>query len=245
MQLGVEAFLPTLEAALAQGIDLPEGPVEEQSKLAALIVAATVRKREVWRERRSMTYADAALMPKQPPAVRPDGGFSSWLISYEEQGAFLRAQLEHVTDKVVRVRDVLVPRELTSRPRLFGLESAIEELVPELLPEFLECKDLRSHGERTAYRGNTSAAAAPTFHGHHFGDAIEQGRKLVEDLCVVRGQLLGVNVRAFAWPLLWLRWPDEGRDQVGAQVVLLADKNYQLRAISGVELERRIEDASV
>lgn len=240
--VGVEAFIPTLDAAVKAGIALPSGPAVETSKLVALVVAATVRKREVWREDRMMTTADAERIPRQPPEVRNAGGFSSWLVSQREEGAFVRARLEHVTDKVVRIRDVLIPSELSSRPVLFGVESAIEELVPELLPDFLECKDLRTASERSAYRGTMGAVAAPKFHGHDFGDTIEQGRKMVEAMSLVRGQLLGVRVRAFAWPLLWLRWEAASYDQPGPQVVLLTDQNFQLRALTGTELRRRDEE---
>lgn len=242
---GVEAFIPTLDGAVKAGIALPDGPVREQSKLVALVVAATVRRRETWREDRKMTSDDAARIPKQPPEVRKEGGFSSWLVSQREDGGFVRAKLEHVTDKVVRIRDVILPTELSSQPVLFGVESAIEELVPELLPDFLECKDLRTVSERSAYRGTMSMQAAPKFHGHDFGDTIEQGRKMVEGMARVRGQLLGVQVRAFAWPLLWARWEDPGIGLQGAQVVLLADGQGQLRALTGTELQRRDEQRGV
>jgi hypothetical protein len=59
---------------------------------------------------------------------------------------------------------------------------------------------------QSAYRG-AGAVRAPEFHGHGFGDAIDRGVTASRELERYDG-VVRSDVRAYAFPFLWLRWTD-------------------------------------
>lgn len=224
--------LPTLEAARAAGLVRTDLAVAEAKQLAALLVIADVARREAWRETRMLSAADLVDVPTQAPPFAP-GVVRSWLVSRTPSGGSV---LEHVTDRTQRWRDVLLPSVLTDDRYLYGIESAIEALVPEEPAPAHECKDLRPTGAASAYRGSLSANAQPTFHGFDFADTIDRGKKAVLDLHRARGRVVSMRVRAFAWPLLLVRFQS---DDLHTTVVVVPDHLGGLHALSGAELAER------
>lgn len=229
--------LPTLDKARAEGL-LPKNlAVAETRKLAALVVVANLHRRETWRETRVLPR-DLPPLPRAAPAYAV-GTFRSWIVADAPTGGSV---IEHVTDRAQLYRDVIVPRELTDNPHLFGIESAIESLVPERIDPALECKDLRKTGASAAYRGALAADQQPTFHEFDFCDTIDRGRRDVEQLYRARGKVVQAGVRAFAWPLLHVRFVSEDPT---TQLVILPDANAVLHALTGAELEKREEARTI
>jgi hypothetical protein len=227
--------LPSLENARAADLLPRDLVVAEAKKLAALVVIADLCRRETWRETRALSEADQAELPQVAPPFFP-GTYRSWMVSRSPSGG---AVLEHVTDRVQHYRDVLVPQQLTDSPYLFGIESAVEALVPHLPEPAFECKDLRRTGTTSAYRGALSADDQPTFHEFDFADTIERARNEVLQLYRARGKVVQGMVRAFAWPLLHVRFTS---GEPSAQLVVLPDAAGVLHALTGAMLEEREED---
>lgn len=230
----VENYFATLERARALGLELPEGEPAAERKLAALVVLARVLSRETWQEERLLLEDDLRKLPRRVPPPATGGGFRSWIKAFDPSG---KAVLEHVTDKLAHHRFVLVPSELTTQKDYFGIGTAISEIAAETPVDTLECKDLRTIGVSTAYRGAKSGARErPTFHGYDFGDTPEQGKKTLESLFQGRGRTLEAGARAFAWPLCKLDWAG------GASALLLADPDGVLRVITPKDLAEREEE---
>ena len=107
------------------------------------------------------------------------------------------------------MRELYLPSHLPCYPGLFKLESAMEEAasMEQLPPEELRCHDLTGKIGGSAYRGG-SRVERPHFEGHDFGDTIDRA---LDQLKAFQGgfQIMRYEVRAYAWPLLRLRY--EGR----------------------------------
>lgn len=226
---GLRPFLPTLERAREAELIPSDPPVAEARRLVALLVVANLFRRERWRETKSLPPEEMRwLFTAEPPPL--PGSYRTWLVGRDAGG---RCQLEHVTDKIVAFRDVFVPSSLKNDPVLFGVETAIEALVPQAPNALLECKDLRNVSTTSAYRGTLAQTQKPMFHGHDFEDTIDQGRSAVQQLYAVRGKLISASVQAFAWPLLHVRFV---ATDPATQLVILPDASGELHAISGMEL---------
>jgi hypothetical protein len=123
------------------------------------------------------------------------------------------ARIRYYHDRPAFLRETYVPTVITCIPALFSFERAFEELAPSDMdpPECLRCHDLTTRKGGTAYRGG-EREVVPDFYGHLFGDTIE---KAVSGLSAagVGKTAVRSDIRAFAWPLLWLRY-DGGRERV-------------------------------
>ena len=119
--------------------------------------------------------------------------------------------------------DVYLPTALRSAPGLLHVERVIESIVPHVPPDDFECKDLRPVTEESAYRG-ARRQQDPKFFGSDYQDAIEVAKRRTDDFLRGKGKILSWKIRAWAWPVLWLRWPAAAGDPDGAgalEVVLV------------------------
>jgi hypothetical protein len=120
-----------------------------------------------------------------------------------------RVVLRYYEDTPATMRELYLPSHLPCYAPLFHLESAMEEgaNMSAEPPEELRCHDLTGQVGGSAYRGG-SRTVRPTFHGHDFGDTIDRAR---EQLRALRGgfHVARYEVRAYAWPLLRLRYAPE------------------------------------
>lgn len=235
--MSIEDFLPTVEAAERAGLLNERFQVAEAKKLAAIVVVARFLRRDAWRETTHLNALDERTLPREAPPFNI-GQIRSWLINITPRGHLI----EHVTDRAQDFWDVFVPRSLTSNPMLFGVESAIEALVPKLPDDELECHDLRTDGAQSAYRGQLSGERKPMFHGFDFEDTIDQAKESLGQLYRARGRILHASVRAFAWPMLYVRF-----DTVvpfTETVIVPGGRDGSLHALTGAELQRREEERS-
>jgi hypothetical protein len=202
----VEYWLPSLEKARIAGLELPEGDPAEVHQLAALIVIAGAVRRETWDE---VLYEESAanILGREPPpapsAYVPSS--HSWIAGWvDRRTRWLRVR--HTNDIPISMCELYAP----TLPIAYSFEGALEkfsELGSEP-PDALRCLDLRPHNEGgSAYRGGGKLQEAD-FHGFAFGDALEHGVTAVERLGT-RGTVFMLNVRAYAWPFLWVRYPHD------------------------------------
>ncbi len=125
------------------------------------------------------------------------------------QGTTNSVVLRYYEDTLATMREFYLPSHLPCYAPLFGLESAMEGSVNLGVdpPEELRMHDLTGQVGGSAYRGGTKTVR-PTFNGHDFGDTIDRA---VEQLRALRGgfHVARYEVRAYAWPLLRLRYAPE------------------------------------
>lgn len=207
-------LLPTLELAQRLCPDLPEGAPSSERKLAALVLTMFTCHRQKWQRTKRVLESEVASLPTQAPRLGQAIPSVTWLVRATREDAklalpgtppFVHATLEHVTDRVAPFREVFVPSALEAvtldaTSRIFGL-------VPPFVDEALECLDLRPREQQSAYRGARGKGELPTFHEHAFEDAVDRAKAAIER--VTRTSAVG-HVRAFAWPVLWVSYPDDG-----------------------------------
>lgn len=132
----------------------------------------------------------------------------------EGSGTALRVRLRYLQDTPLFLREIYVPPEMGFVPALFSFEGTLEKIIGAVdPPEALRCHDLRPREVSTsAYRGG-GKIVEPDFHGHRFAGTIE---KAVEALRATgaKGRIVAQAVRAYAWPLLWLRYRMPEREAV-------------------------------
>ncbi len=123
-----------------------------------------------------------------------------------------KQQIEHVrlryySDIPAFLNEAYMPAHIAQQPSLFHLEKVMEKELTMLVtpPEELRCYDLTGEVVGTAYRGG-SKKLRPLFHGHDFGDAIDQGLAGLA-AAGAGAQVARYQVRAYAWPFLRLLWP--------------------------------------
>lgn len=137
-----------------------------------------------------------------------------------------RVRLRYLQDRAVEICSVYVPSMITHVPALFSFEGAFERQIDARSgpPEVLRCHDLSPRTRETAYRGG-GKEVPPDFHGYDFGDTID---KALAGLAALgrRGTVILYEIRAYAWPLLWVH--DEAHD-----VVVFSGKDGTLRAHTG------------
>ncbi|MBW2522716.1 MAG: hypothetical protein JRI23_01010 [Deltaproteobacteria bacterium] len=227
----VGRFLPTLKRARAEGLLLPPGTPAERRQLSALVVKVRMVRREAWREQVSVGQRALQRMPKQAPrqvlAVDTTTQAIHRVVCYipcsscstrfhgsrlqvpgcSQCSAFV--ELDHFRDRRFSMAETYVPREVTSVPAMFSFESALEEMIPVRPPEVLRCMDLRPRIEGSAYR-SSGQSKQPTFFGYRFGDSIDEAKEAI-DRFMLRGPIVAYDIRAWAWPFVWLRWGIEGQ----------------------------------
>ena len=145
-------------------------------------------------------------------------------------GESARVRIRYLFDRPVALREIYVPAELTCVPELFSFESGFEGILGAAIPpESLRCHDLRPRVGGSAYRGG-EREIAPEFRGHGFGDTVDKATAALGAVGA-GGKLVRSAVRAYAWPLLWLRYtPFPG---AAHEAVVFADPDGALRAIQG------------
>lgn len=271
-------FMPTLDRARAEGLDLPPGAPAEERRVAALVVLAALVRREGWEEETDLGPGAAAQLeagdPPPPDAfearshrriaeelgARPctmcvdasgrarcricggsgtvgwsacscKGGFIRCPLC-EGKGEMVRVRVRYLQDRPLWMRELYSPPEMSFVPALFSFEGALERAVgPADPPEALRCLDLRPRQVSTAYRGGGDRGVEPDFHGHRFAGTIE---KAIAALAAFSagGRVIAQAVRAYAWPLLWLRY---GPGAPAGEVVVFPDPGGKLLAFSGRE----------
>jgi hypothetical protein len=241
-------FLPTLETARAAGLPLPDGAPDEQHRLAALVVRAHIVRREGWEEEALVDEQRAGRLPRAaPPPPREfveqtqhSIGTSAVEERCEEcagsrrQGCTVcggkrrlwRVRLTTWRDQPSKLLETYLPSQVAFAPDLFKFERHLESIVGQP-PEILRCHDLRTTTVGSAYRGG-GRERIPDFHGHEFGDALERAGAAVSG--ILSAAVVLADIRAFAWPVLWLRWGD-GDDR--KDVAIHAHPEGHLGAFSG------------
>lgn len=217
-----EAYLPTLEGARAAGLELPGAEPVERHALAALVVRATVMRREQWDEEWAIPTARAEQLPTDDPAPREDLGPADHVTLVERlremacrdrrpactvcagTGHASIVRVRHHHDRIAVMSEVYIPSYMGQVPGMLTFETALESSIAETPPECLRCLDLRPQQARSAYRGG-GAPREPDFLGHRFGDSVERAAAAVQSFAR-RGAILRSDVRAWAWPFLWLRY---------------------------------------
>ncbi len=228
-------FIPTAAAARRAGIALPSVTPTQRYPVAALIVRARILRREVWSEKKSITQELADKLPHHPPKKGKPGGLYHVIGKQFRSAARwqgfrpeLRVRLDHYHDKLVRFSEAYVPSGLLKVPGFGGVETAFEALVmARLPPECLRCLDLTPRSVGGAYRVS-ARGRQPKFHGHDFGDTIKRGSRTVHRI-LAPGQVMRSDIRAYAWPLLWLHY-----DTIPAQdFVLVVDHEGNIHGLTG------------
>ncbi len=145
-------------------------------------------------------------------------------------GDLADVHVRRLVDTMERLGDAILPTLIRNAPGLLHLERVVESILPEQPQDAFECQDLRPVAQTSAYRGATRQQA-PVFHGFDFGDGIDLAKKAIDHFLEGKGKLLRYRVRAWGWPLLWLRWCEPPPDPTVVEVVLVADPAGKLTAI--------------
>lgn len=222
----LDRYLPTLERARAASLELPDGDPADAHRMAGLIVIARAIRRDTWDEimREEDVRPGTAPSPPGPPTAWEYAVYAAVVgpAPAATQG-YRRVTVRHYTDRLITLREMYVP----TLPAHFAFESALEGIAEytEPPPEALRCHDLTPKETGSAYRGG-GHVAPPDFQGYGFGDAIDKGKNAVRSIGV-RGSVFGLQVLAYAWPFLWLRYlAGDARE-----VIIAPDRTGNLHAI--------------
>lgn len=133
-------------------------------------------------------------------------------------------QLVETTDAIHRLRYAYVPSMTDALDLAVGAH--FENLTFEL-PDVLRIQ-LDPREQRSAYRGSTGQVKE-AFQGHLYGDALDRARG---GLAGLRhgGEVIHEEVRAYAWPLLWLSYDSLTRK--GEVVLLRHPERAELTAVT-------------
>lgn len=200
--------------------------------MAGLIVLAQAVRRDSWDEvvRMDRPMGPSGFGHPQPPTEYVPREFSAVLgpASNDPDALVLR----HCTDRVVTLEEMYVP----TLPIAGAVEPALEQLagLGKMPPEALRCHDLRPRRIGAAYRDGGELQQAD-FHGFDFGDALERGADAVSRLGV-RGTIFLLQVRAYAWPFLWLRYENEA-EGAARDLLLSRDREGALRLVDPAQRE--------
>ncbi|WP_437289371.1 hypothetical protein [Sorangium sp. So ce406] len=260
----VARYLPTLGRARAEGLTLPPGDPAEERRVAALVVLASIVRREAWAqvvdlspeaaqqlERGAPPLPDAFqardhrrlaedLGPRPctaclgagtaPAASTPADAAPARCASCKGGGRMRRTRLLHVHDRLIEVRELYAPPEMSFVPALFSFEGTLKRSLGAAdPPEPLRCLDLRPRAVRTAYRGGGDRVVEPEFYSHRFAGTIEIAAAALAALAAGR-RVVAQAVRAYAWPLLWLRY---GPGEPARDVVVFPDLTGALQVFAG------------
>lgn len=223
----LDRYLPTLERARAASLELPEADPADEHRMAGLIVIARAIRRDTWDEvlRENDVRPGTAPSPPGPPTAWEHAVHSAVVgPAPMENRAYRRVTVRHYTDRLISLREMYVP----TLPAHFAFESALEGIAEytEPPPEVLRCYDLTPKETGSAYRGG-GHLAPPDFQGYGFGDAIDKGKNAVRAIGV-RGSVFGLQVLAYAWPFLWLRYLTGD----SKEVIVAPDRAGNLHAIT-------------
>ena len=226
-----ERFLPSVAHAERAGIHLPTEHPFAEHRLAALIVHGQVLRRDGWAEQKMLAEQDLGRLLQELPAEGKPGAAYHVLGEILGRGSGgVRCRIHHYADELVALRELYVPRIISNSSEMRHLERALQSLLmAEAPPEELRCHDLMPHTVGSAYRAGP-ALRPPDFFGFEFQDALDRAAAAVNGV-LSHGVALGLDIHAYAWPLLWLCY---GEDQPAPDVALLVDRQGQLRAIGGV-----------
>jgi hypothetical protein len=257
----VRRSIPSLAAAREQGWALPEDDPDETIRLAALRVVLHVQIRRTWREEVTLSAAQLArLLDVDPPPARSleeqhvvlesvlapmacprcaargvvparvEGAGEVDCPECHRSGGLALTRVRRVVDSVEKLADVFLPRELRTMPKLLHVERIVETIVPEVPDDAFECADLRPVAQESAYRG-AQRQQDPDFFGFDFRDTVDLAKRATDEFMSGKGQVLRYRIRAWGWPLLWLRWrgaPDLPRE---TEAVLVCDPGGAITVI--------------
>lgn len=115
-------------------------------------------------------------------------------------------RLRYYSDTPAYLNEAYMPTHIAQTPSFFRLETFMENDLNLLRtpPETLRCHDLTGEVAGTAYRGGQKKLR-PQFHGHDFGDAIDQALAGLA-AAGAGSQVARYQVRAYAWPFVRLHW---------------------------------------
>lgn len=254
----VRRATPTLEAARAQGVALPEVAPTSTLALAVLRVLVHGQHRRTWREEVTLPRGVVDRLPDRdpPPADVPSaqqmiaeriggqhpctrcqgsggilaGGQRFTCPECQGSGSFADVHVRRLVDTMERLSDVILPTQLRTAPGLLHVERVVESIVPVEPGSFFECHDLRKVSQVSAYRG-AQRQQDPDFHGFDFADAIEVATNTIDAFLDGKGKLLRWMVRAWGWPVLWVRWGEPWPDPSTTEAVLIADLAGNITAI--------------
>ncbi|WP_438027693.1 hypothetical protein [Sorangium sp. So ce233] len=259
----VTRYLPTLGRARAEGLALPPGDPAEERRVAALVVLASIVRREGWAEVVDLSPEDAQQLERgEPPlpdafearvhrrlaedlGLRPctaclgagaasadvlAAGAAPARCACEGGGRVRRVRVRHLHDRLLEVRELYAPPEMTFVPALFSFEGTLKRSLGAAdPPEPLRCLDLRPRAVRTAYRGGGDRVVEPEFYSHRFAGTIEIAAAALAALAT-GGRVVAQAVRAYTWPLLWLRY---GPGEPARDVVVFPDLTGALQVFAG------------
>lgn len=220
------------------GVDLLEREPTEQRKLAAVVLIARALRRTIRELDGDVPASRVGDLPEPIPEPPDDwngrvtrvlrsridldprpcplcAGDSPECGICEGTGQVLRVRFREVHDVVDTLRYAYVPT----------LPFSIEERVTRLIdpaadpPECLRI-DMAARRAGSAYRDTIEVD--PEFLGHSFADALAQARTAAQAFGV-EADVVKKDVRAYAWPLLLLRWSGLGLDRTVALVVRPGD----------------------
>lgn len=138
-----------------------------------------------------------------------------------------RVRLSYFVDEPAWMREAYLPSELLHDTSLFGFESRLEKAI-ELegdIVECLRCHDLSETTQGTAYRGG-SKKKGPDFRGYDFDDSVDKALAALRALGAGM-QVVRYAIRAYAWPVLWLRYRSE------PSVAVFAGRDGSLQVFAG------------
>lgn len=147
------------------------------------------------------------------------------------QASASRIHLRYYQDEPRHLRELLVPSHLPCHAPLFALETAMEQAIDIGAdpPEELRCHDLTGRAAGTAYRGG-ERLVRPTFHGHDFGDTIDRTLEAFKGLSA-GAQIVRYEVRAYAWPILRLRFENPKTPATPHDLALYLDRHGAVRVV--------------
>lgn len=221
------AYLPTLELARAAKLPLHDAQPQEQLRLAALLVDAQIVRRDCWSEIDAVREEDFERLSNNtlPADANPGAVYHVIGRVIEQTPHWVRCRVDHYFDKVVELKETWVPSPLHTSP-MRHFEAALESMIMNAAaPEELRCTDLTPKAVGGAYR-SAQTTRQPDFHGYDFGDALAAAEKSVNSL-LVRGTVVSSDIRAWAWPFLWLRYPHD------ADCILFFDPSCRLHLYTG------------
>ncbi|WP_155797964.1 hypothetical protein [Sorangium cellulosum] len=260
----VARYLPTLGRARAEGLALPPGDPAEERRVAALVVLASIVRREGWAEVVDLSPEAAQQLERGEPPLpdafdarvhrrlaedlgsrpcsaclgaamglaeaRAAGTAPARCASCEGGGRIRRVRLRHVHDRLIEVRELYAPPEMSFVPALFPFEGTLKRSLGAAdPPEPLRCLDLRPRAVQTAYRGGGDRVVEPEFYKHRFAGTIDIAAAALAALAT-GGRVVAQAVRAYAWPLLWLRY---GPGDPARDVVVFPDLAGALQVFAG------------
>jgi hypothetical protein len=140
-----------------------------------------------------------------------------------------RVRMSYYLDEPAWMREAYLPSELLHEPSLFGLESRLENAIVlrSEIAECLRCHDLSDTTQGSAYRGGAKKKT-PDFKGYDFVDTIDKALAGLKALGAGM-QVVRYAIRAYAWPVLWLRYSG------GPSVAVFAGRDGSLVAFTGAQ----------